>query len=202
MSLKETVDEIEKDRVFYDQSGGGVTFSGGEPLMQFEFVNTLARTVKKLGIHTTLDTCGYAKWEQFEDIAQNIDLFLYDIKIMDPAKHLEYTGVGNELILENLSKLTEKHGNVNVRIPIVAGINDDEKNMEKTADFLSNLGISNVHLLAYHKTGIGKYERLGRDYKLHHVKPLSSGKIEKLVTLLSSKGVNANCSGLPDPEDN
>lgn len=160
------MEQILKDRIFYDQSGGGVTFSGGEPFMQPEFLLELLMRCKDEDISTAVDTSGYVSWESIEQAAPLTDLFLYDIKIMDPARHAKYTGVPNQIILDNLAKLSRAHESIIARIPIIPGVNDDEANIESTGKFLSSLGITRVSILPYHNMGSDKYTRLGRIYAI------------------------------------
>jgi len=163
LSVEEVMKEIEKDRVFYEESAGGVTFSGGEPLAQLEFLNSILEECKKKSIHTVLDTCGYISFNDLEKIAEKVNLFLYDFKLMDDEKHQEVTGVSNKLIIGNLKKLSESGSKIVVRIPIIQGVNDSEDNITKTADFLTSLpGIKDISLLPYHKGGRQKYERLSK----------------------------------------
>ena len=144
--------EIDKDLIFYDQSGGGVTFSGGEPLMQPEFLAYLLKECKTRDIHTTVDTSGYGNWEILSGISGMTDLFLYDIKHMDDAVHTKTVGVSNRAILENLIKLARVHNNIIIRFPLVPGINDDQANISSMARFISSVGIREVNILPYHRT--------------------------------------------------
>ena len=163
MTTAEVMREIEKDKVFFDQSGGGVTFSGGEPLLQHEFLLSLLQACKKKFIHTSVDTSGYVSPAIFEPVSQCVDLFLFDLKTLDDAKHREYTGVSNRVIIENLRRLAQWHKHIIVRIPVIPGINDDTSNVQQVALFVSSLGtVSEIHLLPYHRIGIDKYHGLGR----------------------------------------
>jgi len=165
--------EIMKDVVFYDSSGGGVTFSGGEPLLQPDFLLVLLRECKEREIHTAVDTCGFTEWETLSAIVPYVDLILYDLKCMDTGMHFQFTGRSNEVILENLIRLSKIHSNVTVRFPLIPGINDNEENIVSMGEFLSSLrwegNQPRINVLPYHKTGIGKYERLGRAYSIPHV---------------------------------
>jgi len=166
VSLEEVLKEIDKDSVFYDESEGGVTVSGGEPLLQLDFLNALLKECKERNIRTAVDTCGYASHEIIDKISDKVDLFLYDIKIMDDKKHRRYTGVSNKPILENFKRLAENGGNIQVRFPIIPGINDSKDNITDTAEFVASCRIKNIRLLPYHRAGIDKYKGLGRSYKL------------------------------------
>lgn len=176
IGINEVMKEIQKDLIFYDQSGGGVTFSGGEPLSQLEFLSNLLDSCKREGIHTVVDTSGYISWEKLSHIAPKVDLFLYDIKLINNDKHKKYTGVCNNLILENLIKLSKGNNKIFVRIPIIPGINDDEKNIIETGEFLSKLNIAQVNLLPYHNIGLNKYKKLRVSCELLEVNSPSEEK--------------------------
>lgn len=166
MTVDEVLAEVLQDRVFYDESGGGVTFSGGEPLGQPDFLRELLRACHASGIHTAIDTCGYAPWEQLAAVAPFTDLFLYDLKVIDDKRHVEYTGVTNKLILSNLKSLGRIHANIWVRVPIVPGFNDDVATLEAIGRFATSVaGVRQVNLLPYHETGASKFARLGRPYR-------------------------------------
>lgn len=154
--------ELARDRVFYEESGGGITLSGGEPLYQPEFAIDILRRCKAEKLHTTLDTCGYADTEVLLAAAENTDLFLYDLKHPDSAKHEEYTDVPNGLIIENLRMLCAAGHQVLVRQPIIPGYNDDPETVEATGRLLESCGVQRLELLQYHTLGAGKRERLLR----------------------------------------
>ncbi len=161
ITVAQVIKEIEKDMVFYDESGGGVTFSGGEPLMQPYFLHCLLKACKELRIHTAVDTCGYANSDVLLKISKHVDLFLYDLKVINDEKHLQFTGVSNKSILENLKKLSENGPRIIVRFPLVPGVNDDEKDILELGAFMSSLkNIEELSLLPYHKAGSEKIKRL------------------------------------------
>ncbi len=163
MTTEEVLAEVLKDRLFYDDSGGGATFSGGEPLVQPEFLLELLSACRAHAIHTAVDTSGYAPQEQLLAAAGLTDLFLYDLKTMDDARHLECTGVSNAAILENLSALGRIHQNIWIRIPIVPGFNDDAEQLEAAARFVASIpAVRQVSLLPYHPTGNHKSRWLGQ----------------------------------------
>lgn len=195
ITVKELMKEIVKDEAFYDESNGGVTFSGGEPLLHVDYLNNVLKSCKCKGIHTTLDTSGYANWEQFKKIVENVDLFLFDIKHMNNEKHLKYTGVGNTLILENLKKLSENGSNIFIRMPIIAGINDDDENIDLAIEFISKLNIIQVNLLPYHKMGMDKYRRLNRQYKLSGLEIPSDEVISKIADKFKKAGIKIIIGG-------
>jgi pyruvate formate lyase activating enzyme len=167
MTADKVMAEIVRDLPFFEDSGGGVTFSGGEPLMQRAFLTELLQRCKELDIHTTLDTSGYTPWTVLDSVRGLVDLFLYDLKLMDDARHLRYTGVHNGLILKNLRALAEHGHRIIVRVPVVPGLNDDEDNLHHIASFAAGLpNIERVDLLPYHASAEGKYQRLDKPYPM------------------------------------
>lgn len=195
MTVPELMKEIIKDEVFYDESSGGVTFSGGEPLIHADFLDEVLKKCKDRGIHTAVDTSGYVSWDKFEKIADKVDLFLFDLKHMNNEKHIKYMNVPNLLILENLKKLSDKGCNIFIRIPIIVGVNDDEENISETIKFLSNLNIVQVNLLPYHKMGMNKYRRLKMDYKLSGMEKPSNEKMDEIVGKFREIGVKVKIGG-------
>ena len=160
-TVAQVVKEIEKDIAFYDESGGGVTFSGGEPLMQQYFLSNLLKACKGLRLHTAVDTCGYANSEVLLKISKQVDLFLYDLKVINDEKHKRFTGVSNKLILENLKKLSHDRHEIIVRFTLVPGVNDDEKDILELGAFVSSLkNVKELSILPYHKGGVEKSKRL------------------------------------------
>ena len=181
VSVEEVIEEVKKDMPFYENSKGGVTLSGGEPMMQPEFCIAILRESKKAGMHTALDTSGYAKWEVFRRILEYVDLVLYDIKHMDPLKHKEYTGLSNELIFANLMKLDKLNIPIEIRMPMIPGLNDSEDNLSAASQFLSEMkNIKRIKLLPYHRLGEGKYERLDMEYKMKNIEPPDKARMEQL----------------------
>ena len=163
----EVLAELERDRLFYEESGGGVTFSGGEPLLQWRFLGELLRACRRMELHTAVDTSGFASREVFEGLLPDIDLVLYDLKHTDAEQHRKYTGVALEPILRNLRLLAERGVPVWLRVPLVPGINDDEANLRRLGELARGMpNIRQVNLLPYHHTAAGKYEHLGRTYRL------------------------------------
>jgi pyruvate formate lyase activating enzyme len=188
MTVDEVLAEVEKDWLFYNRSGGGVTVGGGEPLMQFEFVLALLKRCKERFFHTALETCGHGPWQHLKQISEYVDLLYYDIKHMDPQRHKELTGVSNELILSNARRVLS--GGVGceviVRIPIVPTCNDSEQDVEAIARFVTESGGTMVELLPYHALGSSKYRQLGMQYELGEVRPPSEEQIEKLRNVAKS----------------
>ena len=160
---EEVLEEVVKDKTFYENSGGGVTFSGGECMLQVEFLQELLKKCKEKGIHTAVDTAGHVPFASFEKILPYTDLFLYDIKVLDNRIHREYVGVGNELILENLKKLFQAGVKIWIRIPVIPGVNDSPEEMQKIKQFLGSCGTpEKIELLPYHAMGEHKYRALGK----------------------------------------
>ncbi|MGI6257977.1 MAG: (2S)-3-sulfopropanediol dehydratase activating enzyme, partial [Anaerovoracaceae bacterium] len=169
ITVEEAMKKIRRDKGYYQRSGGGVTVSGGEPLMQADFVAELFRACKEEGISTCCETCLYASWEKIEKILPWTDIFLADIKHSDTEIHKKYTGAGNRLILENLEKLAKKQKEIIIRIPVIPGVNDTQANMEKIADFIHkdlDGKIKSLQLLSFMRLGEEKYMSLGRDYPM------------------------------------
>ncbi|MDF1575903.1 MAG: glycyl-radical enzyme activating protein [Bacteroidales bacterium] len=162
MELDQLTEKLLRDVPFYEESGGGVTFSGGEPLMQAEGLLKLLEACKMHGLHTCVDTSGYAGWEQFEAILPFTDLFLFDLKHMDPELHVRYTGVENGLIRSNTDKLLEQGAEVIFRIPVIPGINTSDRELSEMIRFLKERAekMTEVHLLPYHRIASNKYRRL------------------------------------------
>lgn len=162
---EEVLKEVIKDKTFYETSNGGVTFSGGECMLQADFLCETLKLCKENGIHTAIDTAGCVSWEHFEKIMPYADMFLYDVKCFDEQKHKEYTGVSNKLILENLKKISDTGDKeIIIRIPVIHGVNDDEKEMGMIAEFLKGIRYTSVDLLPYHKMGEHKYDALDMAY--------------------------------------
>jgi pyruvate formate lyase activating enzyme len=188
VTVEDITAEVEKDRIFYEQSGGGVTFSGGEPLLQPVFLSELIDELKTRGFHLALDTSGFAAWEVLDRIARKCDLILYDLKIMNDVMHRKYTGVSNRLILDNLKRLSSVGKAIWVRVPLVPGVNDDKENMRRTADFLRPLrNIKRVSVLPYHKGGCEKYTNLGKGAGFRAFEPPSEERVGAVLGLLASR---------------
>lgn len=195
MTVAEVMSELECDISFYDSSGGGVTFSGGEPLLQPGFLLELLKACRFSEIHTALDTSGFATWETLERIRSFVDLFLYDIKLMDPLRHRKYTLVFNTRILENLRRLTKLGHHVTVRVPVIPGINDDLENLRATAAFTADLGLGRVDLLPYHAAAMSKYERLHRSYRLPGLQTPSDARMAEIARIFEGFGSQVHIGG-------
>ena len=167
MSVQEVLNEVLKDKVFYDNSGGGLTLSGGEPLMQFDFAYELLKHAKQNGIHTCVETCGFAKTEDILKIAKFTDIFLYDWKVTDDELHKEYTGVSNGLLLENLKAVDSTGSNIILRCPIIPNVNDTQTHFCGIAEIANSLNnIWGIEIEPYHCLGNSKYQKLGRTESL------------------------------------
>jgi pyruvate formate lyase activating enzyme len=193
MTVEEVIREAEKDELFYRNSGGGVTLSGGEPLYQAEFTFNLLKTCKERAFHTALDTCGYVGWEELDKVLTYTDLVLLDIKHLDSKAHCEGVGVGNELILENLKRTAQKR-RVWVRFPVIPNYNDSEQHIKNLAALLSKLPIEKISLLGYHEWGKNKYEFLGIDYPFKEAYFPDKEKLERMKNIMESQGLKVTIS--------
>jgi pyruvate formate lyase activating enzyme len=189
MTVDEVLEEVKKDALFYQNSGGGVTFSGGEPSQQPEFLWHLLKGAQESGIHTALDTSGFVKPEILKKVLEHTNLVLYDIKHMDPTKHKELTGVDNRLILENARMIASMGKPMIIRVPLIPGHNDSKENIKALAEFMLSLGLKRIDLLPYHSLGKIKYQRLGTEYKLSDLKPFAEGEVAKIKADLESYGL-------------
>jgi len=195
-TVNELFDEIVKDRVFYEESGGGVTFSGGEPLAQIDFLEEILEKCNSVGIHTAVDTSGYTNISSIRKIVNKANLFLYDLKIMDAIQHLKYTEVSNTEILENLDYLMKERVEVNIRIPMIPEITATKQNMKAIRDFLCNYdNNAKVHLLPYHKIAAGKYDKFGLTNKLNGSRELTQEEIEESKMIFINSGFEVKIGG-------
>ena len=197
ITVNEIVEIVEKERVFFEQSGGGVTISGGEPLLQTDFLIELLDELGLRSIHRAVDTTGFAKSETLLRVAKRTDLFLYDMKMMDSQRHKKWTGVGNEQILKNLQLLAETGASINIRIPLVKGVNDDELNIEQTAAFVANLpgGKKKINLLPYHNIAGNKYLKLGEKYDSSDMAEPSEEEQGRVVAKFADFGLEVVVGG-------
>jgi pyruvate formate lyase activating enzyme len=196
MTVPQVMGEIERDVTFYDESGGGVTISGGEPLMQPEFLLALLQACKQAEIHTALDTCGLAPWQTLDAVREYVDLFLYDLKLLDDIQHRRFTGMSNETILANLRALSQGGHAIILRIPIIPGINDNEPTLIEIGEFAATLPhLAGVNLLPYHPTASYKYDRLGRVYQLQDAHPPPAKDMAQLADRLRRYGFPVKIGG-------
>jgi pyruvate formate lyase activating enzyme len=202
MDIDEVMRELRLDRIFYEESSGGVTFSGGEPLLQHKFLLGLLKECKSNNLHTVVDTSGYASPQIINEVLPFTDLFLYDLKLMDEKDHIRFTGVSNKLILENLVTLISEEKQVIIRIPIIPGITDTIKNIRDIKDFLSHLSKGNgsnplirISLLPYHSIGKNKYTRLHIENKTEHLKDISMDSLMPLKKEFEMQGFAVGIGG-------
>jgi pyruvate formate lyase activating enzyme len=196
MQVDEVLAEIERDLAFFDESSGGVTFSGGDPLFQPDFLLALLRGCKALEIHTAVDTSGAASWATLDRIRPFVDLFLYDMKLFDDSRHRAATGSSNRVILDNLRRLSEVGAAIQLRLAIIPGINDDEENLRRTAEFAAALPhIRGVSILPFHNSAQEKYGNLGLDYPMKGVRPPGDARMEEIGRLLSEYGLEVSLGG-------
>ena len=198
VSAEEVLEEIERDAVFYDESGGGATFSGGEPLAQLDFLEGLLEGCAARGFHTAVDTCGYAPGEAIERIRDRTSLFLYDLKMMDEERHRAFTGVSNAPILENLRSLAVAGAEVVIRMPLLPGINDDDENLKSVGAFLRTLDRSfPVDILPFHRIGIDKYARLGLEHSMPDLQPPEPPAVGHAAAIMTDAGLEVMIRGIP-----
>jgi len=196
ISVQELMTEIEKDRPFMDESAGGVTLSGGEPLSQPEFLVSMMRQCRDSGIHISLDTCGHAPADAFDATLDLVDLYLYDLKFMDDELHRRYTGVSNGLVIRNCKKLDELDRKTLIRFPVIPEITGTAENIRDIGDFISSLNnIKTVDLLPFHRTAEGKYERMGIENQLKGVDPPSEDDVAIAKRILGGYGLEVLVGG-------
>ena len=190
VDVEEAYEILTEDKLFY-RDNGGATVSGGEPLFYADFIKELFTKLKAEGIHTAVDTCGNVPWERFEKVLPVTDLFLYDMKHIDPVAHKALTGADNHHILENLKKLSENGAKIEIRMPLVPGSNDDEETLRGIGAFLQNLNITKMKVLPYHSMARSKYAALGMEDTMPHVDSPTDDDLQKAVALLKSYGIPA-----------
>jgi len=195
MTVKEVLDEVEKDFIFYDSSEGGVTFSGGEVFTQPEFVEALLIESKRRGIHTCVDTTGYVKPEILEKVMDNVDIFLFDVKLINDEDHIKYTGVSNRMILDNLRRIRAAGVKLKIRVPLIPGITDTDRNLEGIAELVNELSGVDLDILPYHTIGIDKYNRLKMECLASDIKPPSKERVEEVCTFFKDKNINVYVGG-------
>lgn len=196
LTVAQVMAEIERDRSFYLNSGGGVTFSGGEPTAQPEFLLEICRAAQACRLHTTLDTCCYVSWKVFQPILRHVDLVLCDIKHMDSAEHRRLTGVPNGLILDNIRRIAAMGLPIYIRTPLVPGCNDSEENIAATAAFIATLpNVKRFDILPYHRLGEPKWRQLERRYDLHDVPPPNREHVFALADMARKYQVDVHVGG-------
>jgi pyruvate formate lyase activating enzyme len=195
-SVDDLFEELIKDRIFYEESNGGITFSGGEPLVQYKFLGEVLSKCKLEGLSTAIDTSGYAPFESIEYVYDNTDVFLYDIKLMDNELHKRFTDVPNEIILENLKRLTSIGNKVLIRIPLIPGITDIENNLLEIVKFLTSLdNIRQIDLLPYNKIAESKYKRFNKQSLLGNLETQSEERLLEIKSLFNSLDTKVSLRG-------
>jgi len=196
MSVEDLVDLAKKDQVFYKHSGGGVTVSGGEPLLSPGFTVKLLRSLKEEGIGVGMDTCGHVPWASVESVLPYVDFFLWDIKHMSPEKHKEGTGVSNQLILSNARAVSERNIPLYIRVPMIPGYNDSVENIRATCEMARDLSsVVEVDLLPLHHLGKARYDSLNRDYPIAHLSLIPDRVMMGMKELVESYGLKCVIGG-------
>lgn len=189
VTTAELTAELLKDEIIFEESGGGVTFSGGEPFLQPLFLFAMLTKLNEKGIHLAIETCGHTSWANLEQAIPITDLFLFDLKFVDEEKHTHYTGVSGRLILSNLERLVKEECNLIVRMPLVPGINNDKRSIDLAAVYLKNIGVKKIELLTYHSFGESKYEKIGKTYGLTGLGCVSNKDYERAKTQFNEYGL-------------
>ncbi|HRZ95983.1 MAG TPA: glycyl-radical enzyme activating protein [Paludibacter sp.] len=197
MTVADVINELMKEKIFMEETGGGVTFSGGEPLQQADFLIEMLQACKQNEMHTAVDTSGFVKWDILEEVARYTDLFLYDLKIIDDELHKKFTGVSNKLIMENLTHIHELGKKVWIRLPMIPGITFTETNINQTIDLLKQQkhSIECVNLLPYHNTASHKYDRFGIVNSLPELKSVMKSDLEKTKMQFEKAGFLTKIGG-------
>jgi pyruvate formate lyase activating enzyme len=198
LTVEQVLAEVMKDALCFEHSNGGLTLSGGEPMAQADFAAALLRTYKRdeKGLHTVMETSGAAEWSSFQMLAEDVDLFLYDIKHMDPIAHQRLTGLDNRLILANASALAQMGRALVIRLPLIPDMNDSEANLVATAEFVLTLpGVQRIDILPYHRLGEPKYRRLGLPYALAGVPSIEAERLESARAILRQSGLEVRIGG-------
>jgi len=196
--IKDVIAILERERVFMENSGGGVTFSGGEPLMQPLFLKEALSACSSSGFHTAVDTAGFYPTEVLAEILPFTDLFLFDLKHPDPLKHIEFTGVSNDLIHRNLQYLADNKKKVMIRIPVIPGINDSDESLHGFMDIIRQAGeeaVSGINLLPYHTTGSAKYKKFGRPFRMKGFKQPDDERMKSISDFFRSEGYKVKIGG-------
>ena len=197
ISVQDLYNKLIRDKIFFEQSGGGVTFSGGEAGLQYEFLSEIGAELQKDNIHTALDTAGLITWEKLQKAINSMNMVLFDIKAYDSRLHRKYTGAGNELILENIKKTAAKNKELIIRMVIVPGMNDNIEDIKKRISFIKELGsaVKQIDILKYHNLGEGKYKSLGMIYSVPKDLYREEGFWKKVKEMASETGVKVTIDG-------
>lgn len=195
ITVREVLETVERDRIYYQRSGGGMTLSGGESLYQPEFCEALLKGAKEKGINTAIETTSCCDYSIIQKILPYIDTYMMDIKHVNSDKHKEFTGVSNDIILENARRLAREANNFIVRVPVIPTFNDTPDEIYAISAFAKEIGAKEIHLLPYHRLGTDKYKGLGREYLMGHIDLLPRDKIETLENVAKSTGLICKIGG-------
>lgn len=195
VTVEHVLDIVEKDRVYYGRSGGGITLSGGECLGQIEFARDLLRGAKERGLNTAIESTAFASWDKIEQLIPYLDVYLMDIKHMNSQKHKEFTSQPNELILENAKKIAQNFKKLIIRTPVIPTFNDTEEEIRAIAKYTKSIGVTEMHILPYHRLGRDKYYGLNRTYSLESIEPPSKELMLKLLKVVTDEGLKGQIGG-------
>lgn len=195
VTVEEVLDIVERDRIYYGRSGGGITLSGGECLGQIDFARDLLRGAKERGLTTAIESTGFTSWSNIEQLIPYLDTFLMDIKHMNSQKHKEFTRQPNELILENAKKIAQNFKKLIIRTPIIPTFNDTVDEVREIARYAKSIGVDEMHILPYHRLGRDKYYRLGRTYSLEEIEPPSKELMNQLLDVVKQCGLKGQIGG-------
>ena len=195
ITVEDVLDIVERDRIYYGRSGGGLTLSGGECLGQIDFARDLLRGAKERGINTAIESTGFASWDKIEQLAPYLDVYLMDIKHMNSQKHKEFTSQPNELILENARKIAQKFNKLIIRTPVIPTFNATVEEIRAIAKYAKSIGVTEMHILPYHRLGKDKYYGLNRSYSMEEIKPPSKELMYELLRVVQSEGLKGQIGG-------
>ena len=195
ITVREVMKEVEKDRIYYRRSGGGLTLSGGECLGQFEFARDLLRAAKESGLTTSIETTSFTSWEKIKTLVPYLDTYLMDIKHMNSEKHKAFTSQPNELILENAAKVAQNFKRLIIRTPVIPTFNDTEEEIRAIARYAKSIGVNEMHILPYHRLGRDKDYGLGRTYSMEEIEPPSKELMYRLLEVVKSEGLKGQIGG-------
>lgn len=195
ITVEDVLDIVERDRIYYGRSGGGLTLSGGECLGQIDFARDLLRGAKERGINTAIESTGFASWDKIEQLAPYLDVYLMDIKHMNSQKHKEFTSQPNELILENARKIAQKFNKLIIRTPVIPTFNATVEEIRAIAKYAKSIGVNEMHILPYHRLGKDKYYGLNRSYSMEEIEPPSKELMYELLKVVQSEGLKGQIGG-------
>ena len=195
ITVEDVLDIVERDRIYYGRSGGGLTLSGGECLGQIDFARDLLRGAKERGINTAIESTGFTSWDKIEQLAPYLDVYLMDIKHMNSQKHKEFTSQPNELILENARKIAQKFNKLIIRTPVIPTFNATVEEIRAIAKYAKSIGVTEMHILPYHRLGKDKYYGLNRSYSMEEIEPPSKELMYELLKVVQSEGLKGQIGG-------